>query len=152
MFENIGFSLMIDTDCVINILGPVYFVSLNSIIVFFTLFLKVFCLHGRFPITAAGNWFQSWMVLFTNEYFPISVLCFKPLISPCLSLRMMVVFSTSAVGGVHNFRMWRSSPWTVCHASSSSSTKHTSSIPSPLGSFGLSTFSGVFCQGATTPP
>jgi len=27
-----------------------------------------------------------------------------------------------------------------------------SSIPPPLGSFGLSTFSGVFCQGATTPP
>ena len=32
-------------------------------------------MQRRVPNTSAGSWFQSWMVLFTKEYFPISVLC-----------------------------------------------------------------------------
>jgi hypothetical protein len=41
-----------------------------------TLFLKLLGLQERVPNTSAGSWFQSWMVLFTKEYFPISVFCF----------------------------------------------------------------------------
>ena len=37
-------------------------------------------LQGRVSNTSAGNWFQSPMVLFTKEYFPISVLCLLVLI------------------------------------------------------------------------
>ena len=33
-------------------------------------------LHGKVPNTSAGSWFQIFMVVFTKEYFPISVLCF----------------------------------------------------------------------------
>jgi len=47
----------------------------TSIIAFLTLFLNVIGLQGRVPNTCAGNWFQWWMVLFTKEYFPISVFC-----------------------------------------------------------------------------
>jgi hypothetical protein len=47
---------------------------------FLTLLLKVVCLGGRFSNTSAGSLFQSWMVLFKKEYFPMSVLCFLLLI------------------------------------------------------------------------
>jgi hypothetical protein len=40
---------------------------------FLTLFLKLFDLQESVPKTTAGSWFQNWMVLFTKEYFPISV-------------------------------------------------------------------------------
>jgi hypothetical protein len=52
----------------------------HSVNTFLSLFLKVFGLQGRLSNTSAGNWFQSPMVLFTKEYFPISVLCFLVLI------------------------------------------------------------------------
>jgi hypothetical protein len=42
-------------------------------IAFLTLFLKLFGLQERAPKASTGSWFQSWMVLFTKEYFPISV-------------------------------------------------------------------------------
>jgi hypothetical protein len=41
---------------------------------FLTLFLKVFNLQGKVASKSAGNWFQFMMVLFTNEYLPMSVL------------------------------------------------------------------------------
>jgi hypothetical protein len=50
------------------------------IIAFLILFLKVLGLHGKVPNTSAASWFQICMVLFTNEYFPMSVLCFLSLI------------------------------------------------------------------------
>jgi len=50
------------------------------IIAFLTLFLKVLGLQGKVPNASAGSWFQFLMVLLTKEYFPISVLCFLPLI------------------------------------------------------------------------
>jgi hypothetical protein len=49
-------------------------------ITFLILFLKLLGLQERVPKTYAGSWFQSWMVLFTKEYFPISVCCFLLLI------------------------------------------------------------------------
>jgi hypothetical protein len=52
-------------------------------ITFLTLFLKLLDLEERDPKTSAGTWFQSWMVLFTKEYLPMSVFCFMLLI--CLS-------------------------------------------------------------------
>ena len=36
--------------------------------------------QGRVSNTSVGSWFQSWMVLFTKEYFPISVLSLLQLI------------------------------------------------------------------------
>jgi hypothetical protein len=30
-------------------------------------------LRERVPKASAGSWFQSWVVIFTKEYFPISV-------------------------------------------------------------------------------
>jgi hypothetical protein len=51
-----------------------------SFITFLTLFLKFLHLQKRDPKTSAGSWFQSRMVLFTMEYFPISVFCFLLLI------------------------------------------------------------------------
>jgi hypothetical protein len=44
-------------------------------ITFLTLFLKLLGLQERVPKASSGNWFQSCMVLFTEEYFPISVRC-----------------------------------------------------------------------------
>jgi hypothetical protein len=44
-------------------------------ITFLTLFLKLLDLEERDPKASAGSWFQSWMVLFTKEYSPISVFC-----------------------------------------------------------------------------
>jgi len=46
------------------------------IIAFLTLFLKILGLQGKVPNASAGSWFQFLMVLFTKEYFPISILCF----------------------------------------------------------------------------
>jgi len=46
------------------------------IIAFLTLFLKILCLRGKVPNTSAGGWIQLLMVLFTKEYFLVSVLCF----------------------------------------------------------------------------
>jgi hypothetical protein len=53
---------------------------LTSIITLLTLFLKIFGLQRRVPNTSADNQFRCWMVLFTKEYFPISVLCLLLLI------------------------------------------------------------------------
>jgi hypothetical protein len=50
------------------------------IIAFLTLFLKILGLQEKVPNISAGGWFQFLMVLFTKEYFPISVLCFLFLI------------------------------------------------------------------------
>jgi len=47
---------------------------------FLTLFLKILGLKGKVPNASAGSWFQFLMVLFTKEYFPISILCFLSLI------------------------------------------------------------------------
>jgi len=61
-----------------------HFCSFNFtpfIIVFLTLFLKTLGLQWKVPNASAGSWFQFLMVLFTKEYFPISVLCFLSLIS-----------------------------------------------------------------------
>jgi hypothetical protein len=44
------------------------------------MFLKILGLKGKVPNAFAGSWFLSLMVLFTKEYFLISVLCFLPLI------------------------------------------------------------------------
>jgi hypothetical protein len=59
-------------------------------ITFLTLFLKLLGLQERFPKTSAGSWFQTWMVLFTKEYFPMSVFCFLLLIK-FVADRMVVV-------------------------------------------------------------
>ena len=51
------------------------------IIAFLTLFLKILSLQGKVPNASAGSWLVSvFMVLFTKEYFPISVLWFLSLI------------------------------------------------------------------------
>jgi len=42
---------------------------------FLTFFLKVLSLKGKFPKAFIGSLFQSWIVLFTKEHFPISILC-----------------------------------------------------------------------------
>jgi hypothetical protein len=47
---------------------------------FLTLVLKIRFLPWEVPIAPSGNLFQSVMVIFTKEYFPISVLCFLALI------------------------------------------------------------------------
>jgi len=46
------------------------------IIAFLILFIKILGLKGKVPNGSAGSWFQFLMVLFTKEYFPISILCF----------------------------------------------------------------------------
>jgi hypothetical protein len=48
-----------------------HFLQFTTLITFPTLFLKVFGLQGRVSKISAGNRFQSRMVLFTKEYFPI---------------------------------------------------------------------------------
>jgi hypothetical protein len=47
-------------------------------ITFLTLFLKLLEFEERDPKASAGSWFQSWMVLFTKEYLPISVVTEMP--------------------------------------------------------------------------
>jgi hypothetical protein len=48
----------------------------TSLITFLALFLKLLSLQERVPKASAGSWFQTWMVQFTKQYFPISVFCF----------------------------------------------------------------------------
>jgi hypothetical protein len=55
-----------------------YFPSL--VYTFLTLVLKIRVLPWEVPVAFSGSLFQSVMVLFTNKYFPISVLCFLALI------------------------------------------------------------------------
>ena len=76
-----------------------HFLSLHFSMIFRTLYFslthpynrfsyplfKVFGLQGRVPNTSACNRFQSSMVLFTKEYFPISALCLLLLIFPSWS-------------------------------------------------------------------
>jgi len=50
------------------------------IIAFLTLYLKILGLQEKVPNSSAGSWFQFVMVLFTKEYFLISLLCFLSLI------------------------------------------------------------------------
>jgi hypothetical protein len=52
-----------------------FLLTLNSLITFLTLFLRVLVLEGKVPKAFIGSLLQSWMVLFTMEYFPIPVLC-----------------------------------------------------------------------------
>jgi hypothetical protein len=52
----------------------------TSFITFLTLFLNLLLLHEAVPKASVGSWFRSWMVLFSKEYFPMSVLCFLLLI------------------------------------------------------------------------
>jgi hypothetical protein len=52
-----------------------HFTSPHFIITFLILFLKVLGLEGKLPKAFTDNLFQSWMFLFTKEYFPICVLC-----------------------------------------------------------------------------
>jgi hypothetical protein len=54
-----------------------HFTSLHftSLITFPTLFLKVLGLEGNFPEAFIASLFQSWMVPFAKEYFPISPIC-----------------------------------------------------------------------------
>jgi hypothetical protein len=47
---------------------------------FLPLFLKVLNLQGKDASKSACNWFQFMMVLLTNEYLPVSVLCFVILV------------------------------------------------------------------------
>jgi hypothetical protein len=42
-------------------------------IIFLTFFLKLLDLQERVPKASAGTWFQSWMVLFTNDFFHINI-------------------------------------------------------------------------------
>jgi hypothetical protein len=55
-----------------------YFPSM--VCTFLTLVFKICVLPWEVPIAPSGSLFQSVMVLFTKEYFPISVLCFLALI------------------------------------------------------------------------
>jgi hypothetical protein len=55
-----------------------HFASL--IITFLTLFLKLYVLPVRAPISPSVSWFQSVIVLFTKEYLLTSALCFLALI------------------------------------------------------------------------
>jgi len=50
------------------------------IIAFLPVFLKILRLQWKVPNASAGSWFQFLMVLFTDAYFPISMLCILSLI------------------------------------------------------------------------
>ena len=52
-----------------------HFTSLHVTSLHFTCFLKFLGLEGKVPKSFIVSLFQSWMVLFTKEYFPISFLC-----------------------------------------------------------------------------
>jgi len=56
----------------------IYFPSL--VYTSLTLVLKICILSWEVPIAPSGSLFQLVMVLFTKEYFPISVICFLALI------------------------------------------------------------------------
>jgi len=64
-----------------DILPHFYFFRFTLFIIGFPdLFLKILGIQGEVPNASAGSWFQFLMVLFTKEYFPISVLWFLSLI------------------------------------------------------------------------
>jgi hypothetical protein len=71
---------------------PLHFTSLHftafltisttpSLHLILTLFLELLGLQATVPKASAGSWSHIWTVLFTKEYFPISVPCFLLLIS-----------------------------------------------------------------------
>ena len=68
-------SLLLNDFCHTSILSLHPF-----IIAFLTPFLKILGLQRKVPNTSAGSWFQFFTVLFTKEYFLISILCFLSLI------------------------------------------------------------------------
>jgi hypothetical protein len=78
-------------------------ISLNFalFITFLTLFLKLLGLQEKVPKTSAGSWFHSWMVLFTKEYFPMSVFCFLilhiHLLCVCLCIHKAALWSTAVL-------------------------------------------------------
>jgi hypothetical protein len=61
--------------------SSLHFYSLRfiSLITFLILFLKICDVKWKVASASAGSWCQWLMVLFTKEYFPISVLCFLAL-------------------------------------------------------------------------
>jgi len=68
--------------CTFRLFSP-HFYSFHFtpfIIAFLTLFPKILGLQGEVPNASAGSWFKFLMVIFTKEYFLISVLCFLSLI------------------------------------------------------------------------
>jgi len=52
----------------------------SRIITFLTLYLKICDMQEKVASVSAGSCFRSLMVLFTKEYFPISLLCSLTLI------------------------------------------------------------------------
>ena len=63
------------------IFATLLFLSLHPfVIAFLILFQKILGLQWKVPTASAGSWFQFLTVLFTKEYFPISVLSFLSLI------------------------------------------------------------------------
>jgi len=69
-------------DCTFRWFSP-YFYSFHLtpfINAFLALFLKILALQGKVPNASAGSWTQFLMVLFTKEYFPMTFVCFLPLI------------------------------------------------------------------------
>jgi hypothetical protein len=60
------------TSLYFTLLHFTYFIYRTSEITFLKLYLKEVELHGRCFSTTAGKRFQSSMVLFTKEYFPMS--------------------------------------------------------------------------------
>jgi len=49
---------------------------------FITLFLKLCGLKGKVASTSAGSYLQNLVVIFTEEYYPITLLFFPSLFSP----------------------------------------------------------------------
>jgi hypothetical protein len=66
-----------------------------SFVTFLSLFLTFLDLQETVPKESVGSWFQNWMVLFTKEYFPMSVLCFLLLIF--LSLAAETLFKVNKI-------------------------------------------------------
>jgi hypothetical protein len=56
-------------------ISPTPHLHFTSFVTFLSIFLKLLGLEETVPKASAGSWFQSWMVLFKKQYFPISVLC-----------------------------------------------------------------------------
>jgi hypothetical protein len=61
----------------------------SLVFTFLTLVLKIRVLPWEVPIVPSGSRFQSVMDLFTNDYFPMSVLCFLALIFQWWSTLLM---------------------------------------------------------------
>jgi len=62
----------------------------SLIVTFLTLFLKISYIEGNVSSASAGSWFQSLMVLYIKEYFPIYVLCHD---HPCSGSMVVVTCS-----------------------------------------------------------